>query len=80
MTEGNAARRNFVFTVTRFLPSGNEPRSSIRPATAPRRRVRTTPAASGTLTFTGAETSQTITILVNGDTTDEDDENVLPAV
>ncbi len=72
--EGDSGVTNFVFTVTRFLPT-NSPATVVYStsngtATAGQDYV----AQSGTLTFNVGESSKTVTIAVNGDTTDEPDE------
>ena len=80
VTEGNAGATQMVFTVTRFLPSGNDATVVYSTLDGTATAGQDYTAASGTLTFTGAETSQTITILVNGDTTDEEDEKFFLAL
>ncbi len=71
---------NFVFTVTRFLPS-SDPATVIFSTTSVNGNVNATAtpgqdyvAQTGTLSFAPGVTTQTITIAVNKDTTDEPDE------
>lgn len=72
--EGNSGPTNMVFTVNRFLPDPNVATvvftTSNGTATAGSDYV----AQTGTLTFDVGETSKTVTIAVNGDTTDEPNE------
>jgi hypothetical protein len=72
--EGDSGPTNMVFTVNRFLPDPNVATvvftTSGGTATAGSDYVEQT----GTLTFAVGETSKTVTIVVNGDTTDEPNE------
>ncbi len=73
--EGNSGTTAFVFTVTKNGMSGQS--SSVDYATADGTATvadQDYQATSGTLTFAANETTQTITVLVNGDTQFEDDE------
>ncbi|MGI0486316.1 Calx-beta domain-containing protein [Pantanalinema rosaneae CENA516] len=74
--EGNSGTTAFTFTVTRTNPTGS---ASVDYTTALAASNPATPgvdfvATSGTLNFLPGETSKTITVLVNGDTTFEPDE------
>lgn len=74
LNEGNAGTINFVFTVTLSNPSDQtvtvnyttNPGSASEPGDYAD--------STGTLTFVPLDTSETITVLVNGDTTNEGDE------
>ena len=69
------ARSNATFTVSlerRQRPDGHA--STTRPPTARRRAGPTTRRPSGTLTFAAGQTTQTVTVPVNGDVLDEVDE------
>ncbi len=72
--EGNAGTTAFTFTVTKTgatqLPSSVDFATADGTATQPSDYQ----PASGTLSFAAGETSKTITVLVNGDTTAEPDE------
>lgn len=75
VTEGNSGTTNASFTVT--LSAASALTVTVNYATA--NGTATAPSdyvsASGTLTFTPGQTTQTITVLVNGDTTNEADES-----
>jgi hypothetical protein len=80
--EGNSGTTNFVFTVSLNATSasqvlvayhtadGNNASANLNATTADNDYV----ATSGTLTFTAGATSQLVTVLVNGDTKAEDNE------
>lgn len=72
--EGNAGTSEMVFTITRFVPNGQDAvvvwKTQGGTATAGQDYV----AADGTLTFSPNDTSKQITVLINGDTLDEPDE------
>lgn len=75
-SEGNTGTTAFTFTVTRTNPIGS---ASVDYTTAPAITNSATAgvdfvATSGTLNFLPGETTKTITVLVNGDTTFEPDE------
>ena len=74
VTEGNGGTVNATFTLTLNLPSGRN--LSVDYATAD--GTATAPAdyqaTSGTATFTAGQTSQQVTVLVNGDVLDEANE------
>jgi Calx-beta domain/Putative Ig domain len=74
VTEGNSGTVNAVVTVTLSAASGQT--VTVNYATADGSATAPTDytAASGTLTFTPGQTSRTITVLVNGDTTPESNE------
>ena len=78
VTEGNAGTTNATFTVTpvrRQRPDGHG-RLRHRRRQPPSRRATTRPSAA-TLTFAPGETTQTVTVQVNGDMLDEIDETFL---
>lgn len=74
--EGDNGSKNYVFQVGRFLPSQS---TATVVFTTVNDTALTTDndyvAMSGTITFTGQETSKTITVVVNGDTKFENDES-----
>lgn len=74
-SEGNSGTKEFVFTVSRFLPEENEATVvyATEDGTATAASGDYVP-QSGTLTFAVGETQKFITITVNGDTTDEENE------
>jgi hypothetical protein len=75
LLEGNSGLTNFVFTVTRNLPSAQP--ASVQWSTSNGSATLANNdylAASGTLTFT-SNTTATFTVQVVGDTTDEPNEN-----
>ncbi len=74
VTEGNAGTVNATFTVALNAASGRS--VSVNYATADGTAAQPTDyaSASGSLTFTPGQTSQTITVTVNGDTTPEGNE------
>ena len=72
VTEGDAAASNAVFNVT--LNRAGTVTVSYATADGTATAGTDYQAASGTLTFTAGNTSQQITVVVNGDTVDEDDE------
>jgi hypothetical protein len=74
-TEGNAGTTNFVFTVS--LSTSYDQTVTVHYSTADGTATTTGndyQATSGTLTFTAGQTSQTVTVLVNGDRLGEPDE------
>ena len=77
LSEGDSGTKTISFTVSLFPASGSEITvsyaSSNETAVAPTDYTTT----SGTLTFAPLETQKTITVTVNGDTTDEWDETFL---
>src|SRR5206468_2115998 len=72
--EGNTATTNFVFTVT--LSAASVQTITVDYATADGAALVGSDyqSASGTLSFAPGQTSKTVTVLVNGDTTFETDE------
>ena len=72
--EGDSGPTNMVFTVNRFLPDPNV--ATVVFTTSGGTAIAGTDyvAQTGTLTFAVGETSKTVTIVVNGDTTDEPNE------
>lgn len=74
LAEGNAGTTSLTFTVSLSAASGR----TVTVAYATADGTATTPgdyaAASGTLTFTPGQTTQTVTVAVNGDTTAESNE------
>jgi CSLREA domain-containing protein len=74
--EGNSSTTNFTFTVTK---SGNPTEVTATVDFATQNGSATAPgdyqSNSGTLNFLPADTTQTFTVLVNGDTTEEPDED-----
>ena len=72
--EGNSGTVPFVFTVSRLIPDATtasvEWSTSDGTATAGSDYI----ATSGTLTFSPTDTTMQVTVMVNGDTIDEDDE------
>ncbi|HSP45244.1 MAG TPA: Calx-beta domain-containing protein, partial [Chthoniobacterales bacterium] len=74
MAEGNSGTTSFVFTVS-LSPSSAQP-VTVHFATADGTAIAGSDyqAASGTLNFSPGDTSKTVTVLVNGDTTFEPDE------
>ena len=75
VTEGDSGTVEAVFTVTRERqPRRHRDGELLAPRAGTRRPAATTLRESGTLTFGPGETTKTITILVNGDLTDEYDQ------
>jgi hypothetical protein len=74
VAEGNSGTTNLEFTITRFLPSAQTATVVYSTADGTATAESDYVAQSGTLTFLLGETSKTVTIVVNGDTTDEEDE------
>jgi len=78
VTEGNAGTTNFTFTVSLSAASGVTTTvdwaSADNTATAADSDYT---AANNTVTFTPGDTSETVTVMVNGDTTFEPDETFL---
>ncbi len=72
--EGNAGTSNFVFTVSLSNPSFQTITVDYATANNTATAGSDYTATSGTLTFTPGNTTQTITVLVNGDTTVEANE------
>ena len=74
VTEGDSGASNAVFSVT--LNTAGAETATVSYATADGTATAGTDyqAASGTLTFAAGNRSQRITVVVNGDTVDEDDE------
>jgi uncharacterized delta-60 repeat protein len=77
VTEGNSGTTNASFTVT--LSAASALTVTVNYATANGTAIAPSDyvTASGTLTFTPGQTTQTITVLVNGDTTNEADESFM---
>ncbi|HWB00461.1 MAG TPA: cellulose binding domain-containing protein [Pirellulales bacterium] len=75
MAEGNSAQTNMVFTVA--LSAASAQTVSVQYATANGTATAGSDyvGASGTLTFAPGQTSKTISVAINGDTTIEPDEN-----
>ncbi|MFO1351645.1 MAG: Calx-beta domain-containing protein [Gammaproteobacteria bacterium] len=77
VTEGNGGTVNLVFTVTRTLPAGTQAVTvaTIAGGTATAGTDFVSLPAT-TLTFTGAQATQTVNVVVNGDAVDESNETV----
>jgi hypothetical protein len=77
IVEGNAGTRNLTFTVSLSEPSGRN--VSVQYATADATALAGSDyaARSGTLTFLAGWTSQTVTVVISGDTAIEPDERLL---
>ncbi|MGD9720938.1 MAG: Calx-beta domain-containing protein [Pirellulales bacterium] len=73
-TEGTGGTTDFVFTITRFLPSGTEASIVYSTSNGTANAGADYVTQTGTLTFAPGDTAKLITITVNGDTTDETDE------
>ena len=76
VTEGDNGSVNLTFTVTLSVASGKEVTVGYTEGTATS-GMDYTALTSGTLTFTTGATSQTLTVSVTGDTTDEPHETVI---
>jgi len=75
VTEGNSGTVNAVFTVTLSAPSGQTVTVNYATANGTATAPSDYQAQSNTLTFAPGQTTKTITVLVNGDTASETDEN-----
>lgn len=75
VTEGNAGTMTAVFTVTRSGPTDQITTVAFSTANGTASAASDYVAASGTVTFNLGETSQTITVAVNGDTLNEANES-----
>ena len=71
MNEGNSGATDAVFTVTLTGASAGTATVNYQTAAGTATESDDYVANSGTLTFSGATTSQTITVAINGDVTDE---------
>jgi hypothetical protein len=71
LPEGNSGTTNAAFTVTLSAPTADTVTVSYATANATATAPGDYQAASGTLTFNPGETTKTIIVLINGDTTDE---------
>jgi hypothetical protein len=78
--EGNAGGTSYVFTVTRFLSNGLTATVVYSTSDGTATAGSDYAAVSGTLTFVPGDTSKTVTVTVNGDTTDETDETFFVAL
>lgn len=76
LTEGNSGTKNATFTVTLSQASANAVTVSYQSANGTASAGSDYTAASGTLTFAPGETSKTVTVSINGDTTVESDETL----
>ena len=74
VTEGDAGSQSVTFTVTRFLPTGGDASFDFTTSAGTATSGVDFQPTSGSLTFTGSQTTQTITVTVLGDTLDENDE------
>jgi VCBS repeat-containing protein len=74
MLEGNAGTTPMVFTVTLSGPTTQPVTVSYQTLNGTASSTKDYQATSGTLTFAAGETSKTITVLVNGDTSRESTE------
>ncbi|BAQ63251.1 Calx-beta domain-containing protein [Geminocystis sp. NIES-3709] len=74
ITEGNSGTKNAVFTVTRTGTATNAITVNYSTANGTAKAGSDYVAKTGTLTFAPNETSKTISIVINGDTTGEDNE------
>src|SRR5207248_2119772 len=72
--EGNSSTTAYVFTISLSNPADQPITVDYSTADASALSGSDYASASGTLTFTAGQTSRTITVLVNGDTTVESDE------
>ena len=79
VAEGNTGSANLTYTVTLSAASGKQVTVDYEDAGTGTATSGTdyTALTSGTLTFTAGDTSETITVPVRGDTTDEPDETVV---
>lgn len=75
MMEGNTGTTMFTFTVTLSWASTQTVTVNYATANGNAMAPSDYTATSGTLTFSAGQTSKTITVLVNGDTTNEAPEN-----
>ena len=82
VTEGDSGSADLTFTVTLDAASGKEITVAYAEGTGGTATSGTdyTALSSGTLTFAAGETSKTVTVSVQGDTTDEPDETVVVAL
>ena len=71
VTEGNSGTTNANFIVTLSAPSGKTITVNYQTTAVNATAGTDYDTASGTVTFTPGDTSETITVLVNGDTVDE---------
>jgi hypothetical protein len=74
LTEGDAGTKSFDFTVTLSEPSNLEVKVDFTTADATATAGSDYTAQTGTLTFAPGELTKTITVVVNGDTANEPDE------
>ena len=72
--EGNSGITNFVFTVTRFLPTNSPATVVYSTSDGTATAGQDYAAQSGTLTFNVGDTTKTVTVAVNGNLNDEPDE------
>ncbi len=77
MVEGNSGVTNAIFTVTLSDPIFNTVQVGFSTADGTATQGNDYQPASGTLTFSPGQTQKTITVVVNGDTVNEPDENFL---
>ncbi len=76
IAEGNSGTKSLNFTVTLSKASGQTVKVNYATADGIARGTSDYVAKSGTLTFTAGQTSKTISIVINGDTTFEGDETL----
>jgi large repetitive protein len=77
VVEGNGGTATLVFTVKASAPSAETMKVSFATADGTAKTATSDySTASGTLTFDAGQTTQTISVTVNGDTLDEDDETL----
>ena len=74
VTEGNGGTVNATFTLTLNLPSGRNLSVDYATADGTAQAPADYQATNGTATFTAGQTSQQVTVLVNGDVLDEANE------
>jgi ribosomal protein L35AE/L33A len=74
VTEGNGGTVNATFTLSLNLPSGRDVSVDYATADGTAQAPADYQATSGTATFTAGQTSQQVTVLVNGDLLDETNE------
>jgi hypothetical protein len=75
VVEGNAGMTNATFTVTLSDPIANTVKVNYATADGTATQGNDYQPAAGTLTFSPGQTQKTVTVVVNGDTVNEADEN-----
>ena len=74
VTEGNAGSQTVTFTITRFLPDGGTSTVAFATSNGTAAAVQDYLSTSGVVTFTGSETTKTVSVTVLGDVLFENDE------